>query len=105
MLSAGSTVFVSVTLAATTVTLHVVPNGNGDDGVSVKLWAGVAVAVNACGVRAGHSSANAAAGAFTPSLKLTTIEEDTGTDDALFAGVVDVTVGAGSPAAPSATIE
>src|SRR6478736_8300868 len=103
MLSAGSLVSVSVTLAATTVTLHVAPNGNGDEGVSVKLWAGVAVTVNDCGVEAGHSSANAAAGAFTPSLKLPTIDEDTGTADAPPTGVVEVTVGAGSIGVPSAT--
>src|SRR5436305_8175444 len=87
----------SLTWFATTVTLHVIPAGRLEVGVSTKLEAGEAGdTVNATGVPVGHSSLNAVPVTFTGSLKLIVTVVLGDTLVAPLVGTVEVTVGAAS---------
>ena len=57
--SGASTVSVSLIRAARAVTVQVVPAGSAEVGVSVIVWPGEPLTVNACCEDAGHASVNA----------------------------------------------
>src|SRR5258706_11478437 len=86
----------SVTLAATTVTVHRTLPGSAAVGVSTKLAEGEAERLKVFGVPLGHSSKKDAPVAFTGSLKFTPMVPAVVMAVAPFTGMVEVTVGAAS---------
>src|SRR5438477_216972 len=96
MVSGGSAISLSWMFAAITVTVQTTPTGRLPLGVSVKLLAGEALATNAIGVPAGHSSLKAVPVALTGSLKLIVIGVSIATGLAPATGRVLLTLGAAS---------
>src|SRR5262245_56622019 len=100
MASGGSFASASVTCAATTPTVQVVPDGSVGVGSSTKLVAGPApvVLVNATGVATGHSSVKAVPVTLTGSLNVIEMLVLPPTFVAPLTGTVDATLGAASVA-------
>src|SRR4051812_10943175 len=96
MLSGGSNVSTSMIWLAKTVTVQVVPEGRSATGSRVKLLAGDALSVNACGEPVGHWIEKELVVALTGSVKLMVMLELVATLVAPFAGVVVVTAGPAS---------
>src|SRR5215204_1501910 len=97
MLSGGSPASTSVTFAATTVTVQIVPTGKSEIGSRTKLLTPPGAAgktVKAIGVATGHSNVNAVESRIlTFSLKLIVMLVFVATWIAPFVGIVVVTAG------------
>src|ERR1044071_7498717 len=91
MLSGGSPASVSVTCAATTVTVHVSPPVKSVVGLSVKV-VGPPLSANVCAPEVVHEIVNDDVVAFTASSNVT-VTSVSGDDVEAFTGVVAVTLG------------
>src|SRR5204862_7683519 len=96
MLSGGANASVSVTCAATTVTVQSSPNVKSTFGLSVNVVLGLALVVNVCEPEVAQEMVKLEPLAFTDSLKLMVTFVFAATCGAPFVGVVVVTAGAAS---------
>src|SRR5436190_1184855 len=90
MLSGGSNASVSVTCAATTVTVQSSPNVKSTFGLRVNVVLGLALVVNVCEPEEAQEMVKLEPLAFTDSLKLTVMFVFAAACGAPFVGVVDV---------------